>query len=218
MLLGMLSLAIAALWGQSNPVKFDTELVRVLDVTNTPGQKSRLHRHTVNRVMVHLDAGKMRLSYEDGSKQDLSWRRGQVRWDPAGGMHTSENTGGGGFRIVEVEIKKPGAGTAVFGELDPVKVAPKQYRVEMENEQVRVVRARLSGNEAVPLHEHRLPRVVVFLTDYRLQVTSEDGKVMDVAGKAGDIAMPGPARHSERNLSTSSFEVIAVELKRDFPN
>lgn len=211
--LGILALACTTVWGQSNPVKFDTELVRVLDVTNTPGQKSRLHRHAVNRVMVHLDAGRMRLSYEDVSKQDLEWRAGQVRWDAAGGMHTSENTGGGSFRIVEIEVKKPGVGTAVFVELDPVRVAPKQYIVELENDQVRVVRARFSGNESVPLHEHRLPRVVVFLTDYRVQVTSEDGKITQMAGKAGDIAMPGPARHSEKNLSEADFEVIAVELK-----
>ena len=38
----------------------DNDQARVLDVSNTPGQKSQLHKHDVNRIMIHLDAGHMR--------------------------------------------------------------------------------------------------------------------------------------------------------------
>jgi hypothetical protein len=47
-------------------------------------------------------------------------------------------------RIVEVELKsKPGrASTLKQSALDPIKVDPKRYKVELENDQVRVFRVR----------------------------------------------------------------------------
>jgi hypothetical protein len=47
---------------------------------------------------------------------------------------------------------------------DPVKVAPKHYKVEFENEQVRVLRVHLGPKESMPMHEHP-PAVLTFLTD-----------------------------------------------------
>ena len=46
-----------------------------------------------------------------------------------------------------------------------------------------------------------------------MKVTSADGKVAEPKGAAGDVAMPGPAKHTEVNTSGGPFEVIAVELK-----
>ena len=73
----------------SDRVPVDNDLVRVVVASNTPGQKSGLHKHDVNRVMIHLDAGKMRLAYQNGSVKDVPFQPGTVRWDPADGLHTS---------------------------------------------------------------------------------------------------------------------------------
>ncbi|MBI3679387.1 MAG: hypothetical protein HY235_03210 [Acidobacteria bacterium] len=208
-LLPIAGLLIAA----DDRVRFDTDQVKVLLVTNAPGQKSQLHKHDVNRVMIYLDAGQMRLAYQDGGVKDLKWKAGEMRWDPAGGLHTSENTGRNSYRIVEVELNKPKGSPAAYPVLDPVKVDPKHYKVELENDQVRVVRARFPPNEGAPLHEHALPRVVVYLTDYRLRSTAADGTVSEPSGKAGGVAMPGPGKHSEVNLNAQPFEVLVIELK-----
>jgi hypothetical protein len=47
-------------------------------------------------------------------------------------------------RIVEVELKSKPAGRARLKQpaLDPIKVDPKRYKVELENDQVRVFRVR----------------------------------------------------------------------------
>jgi hypothetical protein len=44
-----------------------------------------------------------------------------------------------------------------------VKVDPKRYKVEMENDQVRVLRAKCGPREKGVLREHGLNRVIVFL-------------------------------------------------------
>src|SRR5262245_24584422 len=125
---GILVLAALALQGATNPVVIDDDQVRVLLVTDQPGQKSALHQHDRNRVMIYLDAGTMRLGYEKGEVKELSWTAGDVRWDPAGGKHTSESTSSKPFRIVEVEIKKPRGSAVTYPELDPPRIDPKHYK------------------------------------------------------------------------------------------
>jgi hypothetical protein len=90
--------ALALLQTSFPRVPVDNEWFRVVNASNVPGQKSRLHKHDVNRVMIHLDAGVMRLAFQDGQVDDVRFRPGDVRWDPAGGLHTSENIGGASYR------------------------------------------------------------------------------------------------------------------------
>lgn len=203
----------AALSAQSE-VPIDDEQVRVLVVSDKPGQKSGLHQHTVNRVMVYLDAGEMALAYEGGKTQRLKWKAGEALWSAGGGMHTSENTGGTSFRIVEVELKRKPTGAAYStGKLDPLKTDPKRYRLEFENDQVRVIRARYAPRDKGAMHEHVLPRVAVFLTPQRMKVTTPDGKVSELSGEAGRVLKGGAATHIEENLSDRPFEVLVIELK-----
>ena len=210
----ILALAALPLAGQApSGVKFDTPEVRVIEVTTSPGQRSALHEHAMNRVMIYLDDGHMTLMSPDGKVEDLRWRAGDVRWSPAGGQHMSENADATTYRIVELELKN-GQGALPSNSLDPVQVDPKRYKVEFENPQVRVLRARYGPGDAGVIHEHILNRVTVFLTDQRMKITTPDGKVQESNGKAGEIRMGGAAKHREENLSALPFEVIAVELKR----
>ena len=204
--------AFLALQTPANPVVIDDDQVRVLVVTDAPGRKSAPHRHERNRVMIYLDAGAMRLSYDDGNVKNLSWKAGDVRWDPAGGIHTSENTGRAPVRIVEIEIKKPGGAAVSYPALDPPKVDPKHYKVELDNPQVRVIRARYGAGEKGPMHEHALPRVMVNLTDQAVRLTLPDGSTREMRNAAGAVTPGGAAKHSEVNTG-GPFEVLVVELK-----
>jgi quercetin dioxygenase-like cupin family protein len=194
-------------------VKFDTPEVRVLVATSSPGQRSGVHQHRLNRVMIYLDDGHMELTDAQGKVEEVRWKAGDVRWSPAGGPHVSENVGMTTYRIVEVELKKSG-GTVPESALDPVRVDPKHYRVEFENDQVRVLRARYGPREAGVLHEHILNRVIVLLSEEHMRVTTEDGKSTEALGRSGDVTMGGPARHREENVNLVPFEVAVVELKR----
>ena len=201
------------MFGQGRSTPIDNEYVKVLKVTQAPHQKTGLHKHDMNRVMIYLDAGKQTIAYEGGKTVTLNWKPGQPLWSPASGMHIAEIVSDNTVTIVELELKKPTGGrSANASALDPVKADSKHYKVEFENDQVRVLRGKIGGKES-STHEHSLNRVVTYLTDQDFQVTSGDGKVERVQHKAGDVSWGGPTKHKEENLSSKPFEALLVELK-----
>ncbi|MBC8167543.1 MAG: hypothetical protein H7Y20_16945 [Bryobacteraceae bacterium] len=204
------SLAYAA---EQVAIPLDNSEVRVLSVVVHPHDKTRLHEHKVNRVMVYLDAGAQHFEFEGGKPSDLRWKAGEPKWSPMAGMHTAEITSAKPVRIVEVELKKPGSGKDPSGPMDPLKVDPKHYRLEFENDQVRVVRVKIGPGETAPMHEHKLDRIVVYLTDQDFRITSADGKVDNPKRKAGEVSLGTPSKHTETNVSTKPFEIIMIELK-----
>ena len=205
-------LLLPALLLAQRPVPVDNEWTRVVVATSAPGPKGRLHKHDMNRVMIYLDKGAQRLDYEGIGAREVRFEAGEVKWDPKGGMHTSQNTGGTTFRVVEVELKKPG-GAARYSGIDPVKIAPDVYKVELENDQVRVLRAHLGPKQAIRLHEHSLPRVVVPLTEVEFKVTGADGKTNVLKAKAGETIFGMGVRHQEQNLRDAPAELLLVEMK-----
>ena len=67
---------------------------------------------------------------------------------------------------------------------DAVKADPKHYKVEFENDQVRVLRITYGPHEKSVMHEH--PGVLaVFLTDGQAKFTFPDGKTQDASIRAG---------------------------------
>ncbi len=211
----LLALSAAGLLAQApDPAAIENDQVRVLKVTDEARSRSAMHEHTMNRVMIYLDAGRMTITDPAGKVEPQSWKAGEVRWSPARGKHISENVTDKPFRLVEVELKGKGTSQPVkLPDLDPVKIDPKHYKVEFENDQVRVIRAHYGPHEKGMMHEHALNRVVTALTDENLKVTTPDGKTQPLQGKAGDVAWGGKAKHMEENLSDKPFEVVVVELK-----
>jgi uncharacterized RmlC-like cupin family protein len=209
------SLILAGLLSAAERVAtpIENDQVRVLDVTVKPHEKTRLHEHKINRVMIYLDDGAQHFEYQGKGPSDLKWKAGQALWSPAAGMHVAEITSTKPVRIIEVELKKPTGGQQASGPLDPVKVDRKHYHVEFENDQVRVVRVKIGPGETAPKHEHKLNRVVVYLSDQDFRVTNADGKVETPHHAAGDVSFSGPATHTETNVGKKPFEVVVVELK-----
>jgi uncharacterized RmlC-like cupin family protein len=194
------------------PVPVDNDWARVVVATSAPGPKGRMHLHNMNRVMVYLDRGAQRLEFEDGSKKEIPFGPGDVKWDPKGGLHTSENRGGSTFRVVEVELKKPG-GIANYTAADPVSVAPDTYKVEFENDQVRVLRVRIRARQKIAFHEHTLHRIVVPLTEVDLRIIPIEGTQSSLKAKPGDAIFIAPAGHREENMLDAVSELILIELK-----
>jgi len=95
---------------------------------------------------------------------------------------------------------------------DAAKVDPKHYKVEMENDQVRILRAHYGPGEKSVMHSHP-NAVAVFLNDGQVKFTFADGKTQDASGKAGQ-AMYTPAQvHSPENTGDKPFDVLVIELK-----
>jgi quercetin dioxygenase-like cupin family protein len=204
-------LAETGLAQRTTPVENDQ--VRVLSVVDKPTtKKGAMHEHAMNRVMIYLDEGRQRLTFQDGRVVDRPVKPGMVIWDPKGGMHQSENPGTTAVRIVEIELKgEPKPFTAPA--LDPLKVYPQGYKVEFENPQVRVVRVNIPAGTKIPLHEHALNRVNVFLQPQKMRVTPEGGAATELSAAQGEARWGTPGRHVEENLGTGTFEVLMVEIK-----
>ncbi len=211
----LLLAAAAAFSAEPTTTPIHNDQVKVLKVTQAVHQKTRLHQHKVNRVMIYLQPGRQEFEYPDAKKKAvLNWKAGEALWSPAGGMHIAEIVSDNPVTIVEIELKKPGAKAPVkWSPLDPVKIDPKRYKVELENDQVRVLRVKIAPHETAPMHEHGLNRVVTYITDQKLKVTAPDGKSEIVEHKAGDVSWGTPTKHKEENISDKLFEVVVVELK-----
>lgn len=101
-----------------------------------------------------------------------------------------------------------GAGSAQ----DPVKLDPKHYKVEFENDQVRVLRITYGPHEKSVMHDHPA-NVAVFLTDGHAQFTLHDGKTVDAPIKAGTTQWDPGGQHLPENVGDKPFELVVVELK-----
>jgi quercetin dioxygenase-like cupin family protein len=95
---------------------------------------------------------------------------------------------------------------------DAPKADPKHYRVEFENDQVRVLRITYGPHEKSVMHEHPAG-VAVFLTDAQVRFHLPDGKAVDATVKAGSTRWETPATHQPENTGDKPMEAILVELK-----
>jgi quercetin dioxygenase-like cupin family protein len=95
---------------------------------------------------------------------------------------------------------------------DPVKVDSKHYKVEFENDQVRVLRVSYGPHDKSVMHEHP-DSIAIFLTNQDVKFTFPDGKVEEVPTKAGEAKWIPGGKHLPENLSDQPLEVILVELK-----
>jgi hypothetical protein len=180
--------------------KLDTPQARVYVATLQPRTPSRSPTgHATNRVLVFLDDGVM-TRQEGADTQTITFHRGDVRWRPASGAYVAENTSDRPIRILEIDLKGRPAGPAPVSKLDPTVVDPRHYKIDFENDQVRVLRVHYDARETGAEHEHILNRVVVYLND-------------QPGAKADDVRMSGAATHTESNASDRPADRIAIEIK-----
>ena len=96
---------------------------------------------------------------------------------------------------------------------DATKVDSKHYKVEFENDQVRVLRITYGPREKSVMHEHP-PSVAIFLTDVQGVVfTLPDGKKQEANPKAGSVQWEAAGKHLPENTGDKGFELVLVELK-----
>ncbi len=179
------------------------------------------HNHKLNRVMIYFRKGGERLTYLDGSIEDLKWEPGTVAWSRAIGFHYSgplptprvDPRPSGPSGII-VAIKKGGYPAKVAGTaLDPLRVAPGHFTLLFENEQVRALRLKLDPGQSAPMHEYTLQHLVVCMTDLNARMTSSEGAAEAVQKKLGDFSWSGPSRQKIENLSNQPLELVILEMK-----
>lgn len=99
---------------------------------------------------------------------------------------------------------------------DPVVVDAEHYKLEFENEHVRVLRITYGPNEKSVMHYHPAA-VAVFLVDQKVQFTFPDGGTAAVESKAGEAIWTEAGPHLPENVKDRPLELILVELKAASP-
>ncbi len=91
---------------KTDPEKYkivlENELVRVLEYTDNPGEKTTLHHHP-NAVTVSLTSFDRKL-YSDGKEVVVHKKAGEVGWQ-AEQEHIGENIGSTPTHVILIELK-----------------------------------------------------------------------------------------------------------------
>ncbi|HEV2494827.1 MAG TPA: cupin domain-containing protein [Terriglobia bacterium] len=95
---------------------------------------------------------------------------------------------------------------------DPVRVDPKHYKVEFENDRVRVLRINYGPREKSVMHGHPAT-VAVFLAEGSARFTFPDGRTEERIWSAGQSLFIPAENHLPENLSDKPIELVLVELK-----
>jgi hypothetical protein len=198
----------AQLSAQNSTFAFQNDQVAIKEKHGQP------HDHKLNRVMIYLGASGETLHFLDGHDVVLKWGDRDIQWSPASGLHTSEMTNKNPIQLIDIGIKKPGdPSKVVTSARDPLRVDPQDYKLEIENSQVRVLRVKIGPRQSVPMHEYVLSHVNVYFTDQNVRETSAEGKATVAQHKAGDYSWSGPSKYRIENLSDEAFEAAIVEVK-----
>ena len=96
---------------------------------------------------------------------------------------------------------------------DMVKVAPKNCKVLLENDRVRVVRVVTKPGEKLEMHSHP-PHIAYSFTSGKAKFTSSDGKSEEREIKAGQAIWSDAVTHSTENAGTTESRVLVTELKK----
>ena len=98
-------------------------------------------------------------------------------------------------------------------------VDPEHYKLEFENEYVRVIRCRIPPHDQVKMHNHPVGSVTILLTDQHLHQTLEDGTKQEANNKAGRATWGNGTqrRHMGLNYTDQPYEYVRVDIKAAVP-
>jgi hypothetical protein len=111
---------------------------------------------------------------------------------------------------------------------DPTKVAPESYKLQLENEWVKVLKVSYAPNSKVPVHDHsKGPAAYVYLVDsgpvrFVHAGWENDPVLTRQATKAGSFRL-SPTRfdnetHAVENISNTRSDFLRIEIKTESPD
>ena len=96
--------------------------------------------------------------------------------------------------------------------VDFIEAAPRNTKVLVENDKVRVIRATFKKGDKVPMHAHPDLVVVVLKSNGKIKLTGADGKTAETELKTGDAVFRPAVSHSHEHAGDS--DAIVIELKK----
>ena len=95
--------------------------------------------------------------------------------------------------------------------VDFLEAAPKQTKVLLENEKVRVIEVNFKKGDKVPMHSH--PDIVVYIIKGgKTRFTDASGKITETGSKDGSATYRAATTHSHEHLTDA--HAIVIEMKK----
>jgi quercetin dioxygenase-like cupin family protein len=98
--------------------------------------------------------------------------------------------------------------------LDPLNIAPRNYRLLMENRRVRVYDVTISPGEKIAMHSNG-PSVIYVINDGRLKHTYPDGKVRETDAVSGSVIWDDAETHQTENVGETDIHSLKIELLQE---
>lgn len=100
-------------------------------------------------------------------------------------------------------------------EIDGLVASPQNFRLILENDQVRVLEYTLLPGKKDRLHTHP-QRVTHIASGGKLRIGFPDGRHIDLDEKTGDTVWSGPASpHDTENIGATPVRILLVEVKKE---
>jgi len=133
---------------------------------------------------------------------------------PRGTTHyceSAQDDAGISSREIRVELKSPLRDTTPM-KLDAVRVDPSRYKIDFENDRVRIVRLGFAAREKGMMVEHP-PRVLVTITDVAVKLQFADGRTDERGAPAGVAGWLERETLLTENAREEPLEVVLIEPK-----
>jgi len=175
-------------------VAFENEFVRIVHVTLDPRHKPPQYAPAaLPMVRVIIDS------------DDPRTPRGSTHY-----CETAPDDLGHSMREIRIELKS--APKAAPMKLDAVRVDPARYKIDFENDRVRIVRLGFGPLEKGMMVEHP-PRVLVTLTDVAVKLLFADGRTDERGAPAGVAGWLEAETLLTENANSQPLEAVLIEPK-----
>jgi hypothetical protein len=98
--------------------------------------------------------------------------------------------------------------------LDMVAVCGQKCTVLLDNDRVRIVQVVLKPEEDTGMHAHPVGDIWMNLDPARVRVTPASGEPQDRDRKAMETVSSGPETHSIKNIGSTDYRSVVIELKK----
>ena len=101
---------------------------------------------------------------------------------------------------------------------DPVKVAPNNFRVLLENDRVRVLDFRSKSGVKIGMHSHPAYLSYAVFGSGKTKFTFPDGKIREQPAASGQAIWHDAETHASEYIGAGEIHVLLVELKGQAPS
>jgi hypothetical protein len=95
---------------------------------------------------------------------------------------------------------------------DALEADPKHYKLDLENDRMRVLRLTLKADEVVPVHDDR-DALFVCIKECHIRLTRPGGRSQDIHLQAGESRWIYGDTRSEKNVGPQPLEMLVIEPK-----